>query len=416
MKALVRSSAGGGDMRQALQHWLDLTRDAPTALVDSGTLIRLATDLLEQGDREPAVRALRQCVDPGNSALSAGLALRAADMARELDPPTALRAARRALDFPDMHEAKRARIQDLIGELEAVGVSVAPDVFEEEAALEEARAQARRPIEIADWEPELPGGAQVGGPVPVLPPVPMAGGDVSPLPVPPPPVPGSVRPAVATPPRLELSAEGELEPAAEAAAAVPLPPAQMGVPPPIPVSPVQPPPVPVPPATHEPEPGGRAPEDAIARRVMGAIEGVPRFAAVKLVEASPTSFESDTLRLRVSEGRKAKVEYAKIDAVAAALVRGLAPKPVLVIDLLLNWSEFEEVPLRVIRLCSTGFDPRVLIAGVEDPTEAYRALVSRILDASDAIALPDPEAARGRPFRVFEDLASYQRAVLQVSC
>ena len=149
---------------------------------------------------------------------------------------------------------------------------------------------------------------------------------------------------------------------------------------------------------------------------MGAIDGVPRFAAIKLVEASPTSFESDSLRLRVSEGRKAKVEYAKIDAVAVALVHGLAPKPTLVIDLLLNWSEFEEVPLRAIRLCSTGFDPRALIAGVENPTEAYRAFVCRILDASNAVALPDPEAARGRPFRVFEDLASYQREVLQVSC
>jgi len=53
---------------------------------------------------------------------------------------------------------------------------------------------------------------------------------------------------------------------------------------------------------------------------LGDIEDVPRFAAVKLVEACPTSFEADNLRLRVSEGRKAKIEYAKIDAVAVAAI------------------------------------------------------------------------------------------------
>jgi len=78
---------------------------------------------------------------------------------------------------------------------------------------------------------------------------------------------------------------------------------------------------------------------------------------------------------------------------------------VLVIDLLLNWSQLEDAPLRVIRLRSTGFDPRALAAGVTDPTDALRAFVGRILE--DA-------AARGRPFRVFEDLASYEREVLRV--
>jgi hypothetical protein len=68
----------------------------------------------------------------------------------------------------------------------------------------------------------------------------------------------------------------------------------------------------------------------------------------------------------------------------------------------------------LIRLRSTGFDPRALAAGVTDPTDALRAFVGRILEDAAAIALPDPDAARGRPFRVFEDLASYEREVLRV--
>jgi len=43
----------------------------------------------------------------------------------------------------------------------------------------------------------------------------------------------------------------------------------------------------------------------------------------------------------------------------------------------------------------------------------FRAFVGRILEDADAIALPDPETARGRPFRVFEDLATYEREVLR---
>ena len=99
---------------------------------------------------------------------------------------------------------------------------------------------------------------------------------------------------------------------------------------------------------------------------------------------------------------------------AVAAIRELGPKPVLVIDLLLNWSQLEDAPLRVIRLRSTGFDPRALAAGVTDPTDALRAFVGRVPEGADAIALPDPDAARGRPFRVFEDLASYEREVLRV--
>jgi len=44
----------------------------------------------------------------------------------------------------------------------------------------------------------------------------------------------------------------------------------------------------------------------------------------------------------------------------------------------------------------------------------FRAFVGRILEDAAAIALPDPDAARGRPFRVFEDLATYEREVLRV--
>ena len=42
----------------------------------------------------------------------------AVDLARELDPPSALRAAQVALESPDLADSKRARLEALIAELE----------------------------------------------------------------------------------------------------------------------------------------------------------------------------------------------------------------------------------------------------------------------------------------------------------
>jgi hypothetical protein len=67
--------------------------------------------------------------------------------------------------------------------------------------------------------------------------------------------------------------------------------------------------------------------------------------------------------------------------------------------------------LRVVRLESTRFDPRTVVGG-EDAMEAFRVLLEQILEASEAVPLPDPDGARGRPFRSFPSLDAYQQKVL----
>lgn len=95
-------------------------------------------------------------------------------------------------------------------------------------------------------------------------------------------------------------------------------------------------------------------------------------------------------------------------------MRGISEKPILVIDLVLNWMSSSQEPLRVMRFRSDQFNPRLVVPGAPNALEAMRALLDAILAATDATALPDASAARGRPFAEFSDLSAYQRAALLI--
>ena len=132
------------------------------------------------------------------------------------------------------------------------------------------------------------------------------------------------------------------------------------------------------------------------------------------VLAVPLELAGEGLEIQTSQGQKKLVRYERIEAVAVAAVHGIAAKPVILVDLVLNWMTPKNEMLRVIRMRGDQFDPRRLLADQTSPTEALRAFVKTVLDRSNAIPLPDSEAALGRPFASFEELPIYQRAVLFV--
>ena len=101
---------------------------------------------------------------------------------------------------------------------------------------------------------------------------------------------------------------------------------------------------------------------------------------------------------------------------AVVAAHGLAARPVVLVDLVLNWNDSGAAPLHVLRLRSDRFDPRKLVPGAADALAALRQLLADLLTRSAAVPLPDADAARGRPFRVFSDPLAYQREVLQVDC
>jgi len=157
---------------------------------------------------------------------------------------------------------------------------------------------------------------------------------------------------------------------------------------------------------------GPEPEAASVPEPEESMEVVQVEHGLQTMEAIPRSLDDGTLEL-VVDGTVRHLSLRKVQAIAVAGVNREGKRPLVVVDLMLDppWSDRET--LRVVRLVSTAFDPRTVVGG-PDAQEAFRAMLGRMLDDSGASPLPDPDAARGRPFRTYGSLAEYQAKVLGV--
>lgn len=135
------------------------------------------------------------------------------------------------------------------------------------------------------------------------------------------------------------------------------------------------------------------------------------YRKLKIREGVPAAIENDAIVVEIDGGSKTRVPFARIEAVAAAAVSGLREKPVVVIDLVVNWSAAYD-PIKVIRLRSDRFDPGQLVPGHESQVDALRKMLSGVVQASNASALPSANGAVGSPFDVFASLDDYHRTVL----
>ena len=171
-----------------------------------------------------------------------------------------------------------------------------------------------------------------------------------------------------------------------------------------------------------PPPSARAPaqpaggvedfSELVVEETVTAFAPPTRFSGVKVMEAVPVELTKRSIELQMSNGRHARLDHPKIQAVAVAEVAGLASQPVFLIDLALNWHESDGGPLRVVRLRSDRFEAPGFACG--DP-QVLRSFLAELLTRSGAVPLPDPEAVLRGPFRFFDDLDTYQRNVLQVA-
>jgi membrane associated rhomboid family serine protease len=131
-----------------------------------------------------------------------------------------------------------------------------------------------------------------------------------------------------------------------------------------------------------------------------------------VIDAVPLELDDDGVQIQTLDGQKKRMRYDRIEAVSVVAVLGLAEKPVLLVDLVLDWKAQAGNKLRVIRLRADRFDPRRLFPEVASPVDAMRRLVFQILTLSRGVPLPDADAARGMPFASFPEVALYQRLVL----
>jgi hypothetical protein len=171
---------------------------------------------------------------------------------------------------------------------------------------------------------------------------------------------------------------------------------------------------PAPPAAPEAKSSAPVPEAAPAATPPAA-EPEAWFPGVRVANAVPVSLGEQEVHLYVSGKGASRLAYHRIRAVSLAAVLGLGPKPVVLIDLLLAGPQPGPEPLPLVRLRSDQYDPRKLIASSAGPLEALLALAEELLKRTRAAALPDAEAARGRPLRKFESLDAYSREVLRAA-
>lgn len=172
------------------------------------------------------------------------------------------------------------------------------------------------------------------------------------------------------------------------------------------------PPSPAPPAP-------RAEDFAFSAQVDDLFEeekpepAAPPLRVLRVSAAKPLQLAADALVLEVEGRGRAKLAYAKIDAVAAAGVRGLSPsgKAVLLIDLAIGFTKRGDGELRIVRLRADEFDPRTLFEGHASPLAALRALVAALRARTRGVALPR-ESEPSAPFRIYAELADYEREAL----
>ena len=142
---------------------------------------------------------------------------------------------------------------------------------------------------------------------------------------------------------------------------------------------------------------------------------VPRFQSAKVIEGVPAQFRESSLAIRLLDERAFQVEYERVQAIASAGVLGLGDGPVVIIDLLLNWTDIDDEVLQVIRLRGDRFDPRTITGDGVRRAEAYRVFLRRLYAVTRAQPLPDERAASGGQMRVFESIEAYQTKVLDVA-
>ena len=350
-----------GEDAIAAQQWEEIAERAPAALPDRRLLLRVAPALVAHGKHKLAVRAMRRTLDPSGGELSAGEARRLLDLAQEVDPPTAVAAAQRVLSSEGLPDEKRAKLEALVAELEQQCASL-PTVDPVALAAEAASGEVDLSIPLDDegeYDFTLPSQEEA--------------------------------PRQPSGPR-ELDASGSLVASDSSGELLPDP-----------MSPDQllsdPPPV-----------AAEMPEEDLA---LGVSASLARFVGLKVIDAVPEELADAGVVLRRASGGSGQVAYTKIQALAVAAVGQLAPKPVLLVDLIMNWNDAGDGPLQLIRLRSDAFDARKLVPRAASALEAFRTLVEQLLARTGAVPLPDRDATRGRPFRTCPDLASYEREVLQ---
>ncbi len=361
---VIREELRRGQHDEAVAHWLELGSAEVPVRAEPALLFAIATQLEEREQCDAAIAALELALaDREGGARTAAAVARAA---RALDAELSQRAAWRALAEPALPSQERISLEHLLAELRAAGSLAATGGADARAPLEPARPSA-----------------------PAAPRPPSSGGDE---------VEQWEDPQLLTDdaPRHALELHGAVD-----LASIQID-VDLDCAPPVEATAASPPP--------------RAAEVLVpmAEPPLGALPGVDAGGerGIELLQAVPIELGEAALRLEIVGVGKKKLRYEQIQAIAVGAIRGRGSRAHVAVDLVLNWRERRDQPLKVVRLRSDRFDPARFAPPGGTAPEALRGLIDRLLERSGAHPMPDPRSARGLPYATFEDLESFQREVL----
>jgi len=161
------------------------------------------------------------------------------------------------------------------------------------------------------------------------------------------------------------------------------------------------------------EPEASVALDASGRLTRPILDDAPPFERERrVIGAVPHSLDAEGIRLDAEGKGKTCVPFARIEAIAVGAVRDLGMKPVVVIDLLMNWSSEPSESLKLLRIRSDQFDPRALVPGATDGVAALRAFIAILVDRALPECLPDEASVLGQPFAMYDSLADHERQTL----
>ena len=446
----IRDAVRQGRLDAAMEHYFEIIRHAPEAQLEAQLTTRLAEALIERGDTVGAREALRRAVEDPEG-LPTALAQRVARSAREIEPDIAQRAAAMALEDAQLDPDSRDALEALVSGGGSVPVRAAEEVAPAEPDQSEGILELGEPLATApqaEDEPAAPGldeAEEVHLPEAEEDPedevvtelgladdeelTPPDEIEFEPEPVSGTPLLADIDPATLSigNPEDELSAaaSGEDEEASDLAEAetwTPFPGLDLS------------------PAEKVDLQGEAAGEESaegdgldlgtqsleeededpileVGEELLIEEEPVPDAAprSVKLIEGVPVELGEDALEVEIEGHGLGRIPYGRIEALAVAAVSGLSARPVLVIDLVLNWRSEPSEPFKLIRIQGNHFDPLVLSPDAPSPVQAMKDVITHLVERSGAECLPSDAAVAGDPFRRFAGLAEYEGEVLGVA-
>ncbi len=417
----IRDALRTGRAEDACSIWIGITLELGEPEAESTLLVRIAEALLSEEEHEAALRAFAKAVD-GPKALSSVLALRVVRGARDLDPDLSARAAAVALVDDQLGGSERAILQAV---LDGAAARSAPVSAAAKAAAEPIATAERTPQKEAAPEPD-----PLQDPHAIAAEVFSELGEGETLAKEDPEEwnqPGMVEDLSAELEDDDSSfdwsglADDEEDAPAESDTSVDLDDSA--------ASPLGPDASDISETTETLEPPTDESAGPTADPRSVRCDSLPADSLLAEKEESsrpedvgrellaraavPVSLDDEGLSIEVDGGAKTVLPYARIEAVAAGAVSGLAEKPVLVVDVVLNWLAVANEPLKLVRLRSDGFDPRSIVPDEGSALESLRAMLDQLLSGSGATPLPDRSGALGDPFATFENIESYNRSVLK---